>query len=93
MERSTALADTDTEREDSATVDAAQAFGSADADAFDESGNGFAVASSPQEAVASGIGGEVFNGIGSSSRVSVHTSQLLNACDLSGHIFAFLVPV
>ena len=26
-------------------------------------------------------------------RVSVHTSQVLNACDLSGHIFAFLVPV
>ena len=41
MERGAALADTDTEREDSATVDATQAFGSADADAFGEGGDSF----------------------------------------------------
>ena len=41
MERGAALADTDTKRENSATINAGQAFGRADADAFGESGDGF----------------------------------------------------
>ena len=40
MERGATLAE-DPKREDSATVDAGQAFGSADADAFDEGGDNF----------------------------------------------------
>jgi hypothetical protein len=41
MERGAALADTDTKGKDSAAIDASQAFGSADADAFGKGGNGF----------------------------------------------------
>ena len=41
MERGAALADTDPKREDSAAIDAGQAFGSADADAFGKSSDGF----------------------------------------------------
>jgi hypothetical protein len=41
MERGAALADADSKREDSATVDAGQAFGGADADAFGKCRDGF----------------------------------------------------
>jgi hypothetical protein len=41
MERGAALADTDTKRKDSATVNAGQAFGRADADAFRKGGESF----------------------------------------------------
>ncbi len=41
MERGAALANADTKRKDSATVNAGQAFGRADADAFRKGGDSF----------------------------------------------------